>query len=357
MNRALPSVALLSFLLATVASAADDASPDALIEAGHWKRARAAVEPRAQQHPDDPQLAYQLSRIRLAFGDAEASLKLAEQALAQDGKNPRYHHQVAEACIAQTEGAGMFKALGLGRRARQEWEAAIALDAKYLEPRASLAEFFAQAPGIAGGDKEKARAMADEIAKLDPVLGFLERATLAGLEKQRDQAANFYQEAVKAGPRNYRALSAAAANFALGTEKHCDLARKFAGDALTVDPSRGAAYPALASCAAHEKQWKDLDAVLAQNEKNVADDFSAFYQAGKTLLLEGSDLPRAESYFRKYLTQDPEGYSPDLAAGHWRLALVLEREGRKPDAISELESALKLKPNFEEAKKDLKRLR
>ena len=352
------TVSLLLFLsLAAGGVSPQDASPDALMDAGHWKRARSIVEPRARQKPDDAELAYQLSRIRLAFGDAEASQKLAEQALAKDDKNARYHYQVAEASIAQTDGAGMFKALSLSRRARQEWQAAISLDPKYVEPRASLAEFYAQAPGIAGGDKEKARTMAEEVAALDAVQGFLERATLAALEKQRDQAARFYEEAVKAGPRNYRALTAAAGFFALGPEKQCELAQKFARDALALDGGRSAAYAMLASCAAHEQNWKELDSVLAQSEKSVSDDFSAFYQAGKTLLLDQKDFQRAEAYFRKYLSQEPEGNAPDLAAGHWRLALVLEKEGRKPDAVTELEAALKLKPNFEEAKKDLKRLR
>jgi hypothetical protein len=38
------------------------------------------------------------------------------------------------------------------------------------------------------------------------------------------------------------------------------------------------------------------------------------------------------------------------------LGLVLEKKGRKPEAIAEVETALRLKPDLEEAKKDLKRL-
>ena len=60
---------------------------------------------------------------------------------------------------------------------------------------------------------------------------------------------------------------------------------------------------------------------------------------------------------RTYLSQDPEGLTPPLSAAHWRLALILEKEGRKADAIKELEEALRLEPDFENAKKDLKRLK
>jgi tetratricopeptide (TPR) repeat protein len=105
------------------------------------------------------------------------------------------------------------------------------------------------------------------------------------------------------------------------------------------------------------ERWQDLDAAMARAEKNVPDDFGALYQAGKALLLSGKDLPRAERYFRKYLTMEPEGGEPHHAAAHWRLGLVLEKEGNKPEAIAEMEEALRAQPDFKEAKEDLKRLK
>jgi tetratricopeptide (TPR) repeat protein len=96
---------------------------------------------------------------------------------------------------------------------------------------------------------------------------------------------------------------------------------------------------------------------LSQAEKNVPDNLSPYMRAGSVLLFQSKDLLRAERYFRKYLSQEPEGNASRPAQAHWRLASVLEKEGRKPEAISELEAALKLEPEFEPAKKDLKRLK
>jgi tetratricopeptide (TPR) repeat protein len=67
--------------------------------------------------------------------------------------------------------------------------------------------------------------------------------------------------------------------------------------------------------------------------------------------------PRAERYARKCLSQEPEPTSSSHAVAHWRLGLVLEKEGRKADAVAEIETATKLDPHFEQAQKDLKRLR
>jgi len=72
---------------------------------------------------------------------------------------------------------------------------------------------------------------------------------------------------------------------------------------------------------------------------------------------DGQQLSRAESCFRKYLTQPPEAGKPSLAAAHWRLALVLEKQGRKDEARGELQTAVKLDPNLKEAQQDLKRLK
>ena len=73
--------------------------------------------------------------------------------------------------------------------------------------------------------------------------------------------------------------------------------------------------------------------------------------------LIGKDLPRAERYFKKYLSQDPEIGAATLAHAHWRLGLIYEKEGRKPEAIQEVQAAVNLKPDLDDAKKDLKRLK
>ena len=39
------------------------------------------------------------------------------------------------------------------------------------------------------------------------------------------------------------------------------------------------------------------------------------------------------------------------------LGLLLEKQGRKAEAIAELEQAVRMNPDFENAKKDLKRLK
>ena len=77
-------------------------------------------------------------------------------------------------------------------------------------------------------------------------------------------------------------------------------------------------------------------------------------------MLHKFDLPRAETFLKKYLadTREPEAQSPSFAMAHRSLGLVYEKESRKPGAISsELQTAIRLKPDFEAARCDLKRMR
>ena len=72
------------------------------------------------------------------------------------------------------------------------------------------------------------------------------------------------------------------------------------------------------------------------------------------MLRQNVELPRAESYLKKYFTEtrEPEAGAPFIASAHWSLGLVYEKEGRKQDAKNELETALRLKPDFEPAKRE-----
>jgi len=133
-------------------------------------------------------------------------------------------------------------------------------------------------------------------------------------------------------------------------------ARVRQGDALPLDPERVQAYWILARVFALQLRWNDLELTLANAQKNVPDDLRPLYEASQGLLQAGKDYQRAEGYARKYLSQNAEGEEPDAADGHRLLGLLLEREGRKPEALAEIQTALRLRSNFKAAKEDLKRL-
>lgn len=357
--RALP-VFVGCLLTASVVHAAPDAVTRALIDAGHWKQARAVLEPRVKANPSDPEGAALLSRVRRAFGDLDAALALAEAAVKLDGRNADYHWQLAQVVGQQAQRAGVFKQIGLARRFKQEAEQTIALDPKHVEARMGLITFYIAAPGIVGGDRKKADVIAEEVEKIDKASGFIARARVILEAKENADVEALYSQAADAAQTQavrYDARVSLINRYLSGATPRAELVEPQARELLKIDPHRPAGYSALAIAQTMAGRWADLDQTLLEAERAVPDNLSPFFQAARTLLTRGVELPRAERYLRKYLGQEPEAGAASLAVAHWRLGLVLEKEGRRLDAIAEVEQATRLNPSLAEAKKDLKRLR
>ncbi len=350
-------IALLLLALVPLAGpgAARAAEAPDLMERGRWKEARALLVPRVAAHPDDAEAAWLMSRVLDAFRDVPGALKLAEHAVALDGKDARYHEQLAMVVGESAQRANPLKQLGLAHRFRKEAEAAVALDPRRFEAQDGLLEFFLMAPGIAGGSKDKARDKAEEIAKLDPLKGAYARARIALANHDSTGALAQYHKAVEFAPGDYGARitlagACAAHNDAAGAEREALEARR-------IDAGRVGAYVVLAAVRARQQRWAELDSTLAEAERNVPGNLAAHYQAARILVADRHEPAQAELLLRRYLTVEPEGGNPPWSGAHWRLGQALELEGRKPEAIAEVELAVRQRPDFEDAKKDLKRMK
>jgi tetratricopeptide (TPR) repeat protein len=345
------------FLISVLAAAPGPGSAEALIEAGHWKRARALLEPYVAANPSDAQAAYLLSRVKVAFGDLDGALKPAQQAVALEDGNSNYHIQLAEVYGEMADRASMFAAAGLARKFKAEVEASLARDPKNLEALEDLMEYSFQAPGLMGGDKGKARAIAEKLVQLSPVRGYLAQADLAREAKDSAKVEEWFLKAVQADPKNYEAQTALAGFYTQPSHRKTEGAEKHAREAVQLDPARAKGYSILAMVIALEQRWGELEAVLSTSERNVPDDLTPYFQAANALLESGVELKRGEAYLHKYLAQEPEGEEPDAAHAHRLLGLILEKQGRGAEAVSELKTAVQMNPRFKAAKEDLERMK
>jgi tetratricopeptide (TPR) repeat protein len=304
--------------------AAQPTSVPALIRCGHWKRARALVETRLREAPNDASSNFYLSQIRNAFGDHATPLELAEKAVALDPNVARYHRQVAEVLGVMAQHSNAFQQLFLARRFRREIDKALALDPRDTQALRDLVEFYLLAPGILGGDRRKAEATAERIAAINPAEACLARARIAASENRTADDEAWLQKAAAAQPPNYR-TRVALAQFYLAPE-HLNLrgAESQARDAMRLDGGRVEAYAVLAAIYAHESRWSELDAVLDTAAREVPDDPVAYYRAAQCLIDARRDEPRAERYLRVYLAQPPEGNEPTLAEAQQQLDRIVQ---------------------------------
>lgn len=344
------------FFLSAVAALGADLSPVALVEAGHFKRARAIMEQRYKANPKDPETLWLLSLLKQEFHDLNASLDLAERALAANPKEPRYHLRVAEAAGESAEKGNPFRQLSLGRRFKKEIDATLALDPNNVDALGPLMEYYLQAPSIMGGDKTLAHAIPARIMRVDPVAGYFAQVRLAGFDKQPGRFEELYRKAVEARPSSAAARVGLANYLASGGVKKFDEAAQQAREAIRIDADRVAGHTALAAILVEQAKWRELDEALAAAEKAIPDNLGPYFSAAARCLARDVELPRAEGYLRKYLAQEPEPNMASPARAHLVLGRLLYKQGRKSEAVAEFQTAVKLDPESP-AKQELKNLK
>jgi cytochrome c-type biogenesis protein CcmH/NrfG len=343
---------------ATSLPAPNSESVDALIESGHWKRARQAAELRLRTNPNDAQAWAWLAKIKSGFGDLEGSMEDAERAVELNPNVAAFHGQLAESCALMADRSSVLKGLIYARRMKKEIAAALAIDPNQIDTLLVEMMYTWKAPAMAGGDRNRAWQIAAQIGRASPVWGYLARARLAQEEGNDKDVEMALRKAVDADPSFYRARLALARFYCCtARQKRYPLAEQLARDAIALDPSNAGGWEILARVYAAQRRGADLNDTLTRAETAVPDDLTPYYAAASALFEAGQDFPHAEQYLMRYLGQRVEGREPSLAEACWLLAELYEHEGRKSDAVRELQAAIHLDPGFEPARRDLNRLR
>lgn len=198
----------------------------ALFAAGRLPETIAPLEKLHAQAPDSVEAALLLAQAYNGVGRRDQGIELLEPFVAAHPDDPRLLGLYAGQCMLRAGELGTsFRALRLARRGSAMMERAVTLAPDEIGYREGLVDFYRQAPAIAGGGLEKARAHADAIARLDPVRGAAWQASILMEEKRYAEALAACDAALAARPDDYVAL------FTLGrTVSECGL-RLADGDA------------------------------------------------------------------------------------------------------------------------------
>ena len=351
----LRAVLLFALLASALAFSADGKT---LFEQGHYRQLYGVAQQRLQHNPNDAEALFWLSGIYDAFGDFDRAADFARRATEAAPGSSEYHCQYADTLGDKALKAGVLGGgIPLARQMRHELDLSLQLDSHNLRCLQESMGLYEQAPAIVGGSKTKARDQLQQIYQIDPAHGAYAEAALLQMQKRPlPEIEAMLRRSVQLNPRYYRAIIDLTSILDSDGYRHYAEAEHFARQAIAADPDRAAAYAYLASACAHQQHWSDLDAALAEAERHVPDNAAPLYSAAVALLESNADLARAERYLRRYLTQQPEAGAPTQANAHWKLALVLEKQGRRADAAAELRAAapeISADPAF---KKDFKRI-
>jgi tetratricopeptide (TPR) repeat protein len=257
--------------------------------------------------------------VGLITGDPDLAIKYGRKAVEVDEGDSRSHFILANAYGMKAERGGL-RAIHYGGKFREECEIAVECDPMNVDAHFALLQFYISAPGFMGGGMDKARERAETIAGIDAYRGHLARAAIASREEDQSAAEQEYLAAAAVDSTNSEGWYTLGM-FYLDTER----------PGLAIPP-------------------------MLRALGTAPDDLAAVYELARARCEAGVDLAAAEAAFRTFIAAEKRPVRPDLASAHWRLGLVLERQGRAAEALDEYRLAHELDPDHSEAEAALEAL-
>jgi tetratricopeptide (TPR) repeat protein len=114
---------------------------------------------------------YYLAKCLFNLGELDDAIEHGEKAVELEDKNAEYHFDLGMMYAEDARDASFFRAPFIAGDIREQFERTIELDPDHLQGRIGLAQFYLQAPGIAGGDVDKALGQAQIVLTMDEKQG------------------------------------------------------------------------------------------------------------------------------------------------------------------------------------------
>lgn len=293
-------------------------TPKQLLASGHVDEAVHALEQEITQSPSDAEAHNLLCRAYFMLDEWDRAIAACEHAVSRAPQQSLYHLWLGRAYGEKADRAGVFSAAGLAKKVRISFERAVELDPKSSEARTDLGEFYAEAPAIVGGGKDKARVQADELMAFDPARGHWLLARID--EKNKDAAAAEHE---------YRA-------------------------AIAASHSEARSWLDLANFFFYARRIDEMEQAIRTLESSPVDHPEALMHAAGILQRAGRDNQTAIRLLRRYLTS-PVEEGPAFKA-HDQLGQLLEKQGDRKAAVQEFRAALALAHGYARSQEDLKRV-
>ncbi len=292
----------------------------AMYAAGNRSGARPLLEPYGKT---SAVAAFDLGREALDDGRYGPAVDWFERAVALDHDNAMYWDRLGQAYAGHALESDFFMKYKLAHRCKAAFEHAVAIDSTNLDARTDLIEYYAQAPGIVGGDKQRAREMSETLSQFSPFAGLA--SMLLTCRVSRDSTC----------------------------------VRSMADSLMAMFPDSSRGYVARADWYAEDEQYDSAFAVLDHRLAQRPDDWWTLYELGYVGLKSGKRLDDAATALERFIAS-PVSANPSkrvpLARAHERLAQIFARVNQPDSARVEYQLAVAIDPKDGDARKALKAL-
>jgi len=269
---------------------------------------------------DDASSLNLLSRAYYAIEQWDNAVKNSEKAVRLRPDDAMYHLWLGRQYGQKADSVNPLSAASLAKKAKAEFEQAVALDPSNIQAHADLAEYYTEAPSVMGGGLDKARSQASQVAKYDPATAHWILAGVAEKDKRYPDAEKELQEAIKVA-RNPAEYWMNLASFYRRRSRLDDM-------------------------------QKAMSQALAQPNKSA----EVYYNAASELFQAGKDLASAVQHLKQYLSSGAMVEDAPAFRAHYLLGQIYEKMGNRSGAVTEYKASLALASGFAPAAKALARL-
>jgi tetratricopeptide (TPR) repeat protein len=320
--RALPVACLLAALshaLFAQIPAATLTQANTDLQAGQADKAIAILNPLPQSGTGADVAQNLLCRVQFSLQQLTQAATACQLAVKLNGQNSDDHMWLARVLGQQASHASIFSALGLAKKSLAEMQTATQLNPQNGPALSDLGDYYAQAPGIAGGGADKAQAVATQLDKVDPARAAQLRGDIAMAAKNYTTAEQQYRQAA------------------------------------TVSPQPADYWTVLASFYRGRQQWTNLDTAIqncvtaaAKNKNSINSSIGLFDGAG--VLIAAKRNPQlAETMLEDYLASPSLSEQAPAFIAHIRLSRLKQQLGDAAGAQQDLAAAAAMAHEFNPA--------
>ena len=261
-----------------------------------YKQAENQFSKNLNKHPGHlPTLEY-LGDIAVYYKHWDQAIMFYEKLLEAKYDDGNYHFKYGGAIGLKALHTPKYKALFMIDDIKEHFTKAVTYDTTHIEGHWGLVELYVNLPGIIGGSTDKAYMYADRLHRLSEVDGLLARGYIERKDHNVEEAKKLYIEAARVG-------------MALHTYTNTDSGLQVTESRYTVNRNQ-LHYQIGKVCAEYkvhsEKGLAHLNYFIKHN--SIKDHISlewAYYQKAQ-ILLRQSKIPKARTALQKALKLEPE---------------------------------------------------
>ena len=293
-----------------------------LFDQEEYAQAKEVLLKVVQTEPENPEVNFLLCKTFLYLGDHDNCVKYGEKAVKLNDSNSNYHLWLGRGYGIQAQKGSKIKAIFRAKKCKGEFEKAVALDSTNVNARLDLLQYLVGAPGIAGGNKDKAKNQAEIIPGMDSLYGAIGWAVYWGNLDDSIKTEQYLRTAVRLDTTFHHQATYLMGNYLVEQKRYAEAAQNY------------------------EELYRKYPLEI-----------NALYQTGKTFVIAKDSLDKAERCFKEYLRTTPKRNDPPLSGAHWRLGMIYDLQGKKELALSELNLAVSMDPKSKEYKKTLEEVK